>query len=472
MKTKIKYIIAVFIGLLILSCSKDDDAQPQTETPTPPPVAEADKAPVISAQTFTAKEDIKDDVVIGNIVATDPESKALTFVLIQNSNDLFELTATGELSLATDKKLDYETTTSYTLTVEVSDGKNKVNAEITITVENVAEPFITTWKTITANENITFQLDNTRTDYDYTIDWGDGTVETNQTTTKNHRYTTAGVYTISVSGKFPAIKIDDIRGADRLQTIEQWGDNEWESMEYAFSGCESMTYKATDIPNLSKVTNMNAMFSGCKTFNADLNNWDVSNVVNMQGVFSGASSFNGNISEWNVSNVASMRRMFALAASFNGDISKWDVSKVEDMSGMFQKAFLFNGDLSNWNVSKVVNMESMFREATAFNGDLSTWSVSKVTNMAFMFERATSYSKDISSWDVQGVANMYNMLNYTKISEADYDKLLTKWAALPNLQSNVSFGAQGLTFCNATSARSILVNDKGWTITGDIDCHR
>lgn len=401
------------------------------------------RPPVINAQTFTAKEDIKEDVVIGSMVATDPESEALTFTLTQNSNDLFELTDTGELSLVTDKKLDFETTTSHTLIVEVSDGKNKVNAEITITVENVAEPFVTTWKTTTNNETITFRIMDGFT-YDFTIDWGDGSIENNITTNKTHTYTSAGVYTVSVSGTFPAFLTGD---ALKLQTIEQWGDNVWETMVDAFRGCKNMTYNAIDVPNLSKVTDMTNMFSGCNKFNADLNNWDVSKVAKMGGMFLDASSFNGDISAWDVSKVTTMNGMFSVATSFRGNISQWDVSKVEKMGYMFNGATSFNGNISEWNVGEVDDMRYMFRDATSFNRDLSNWDVSKVRDMT-------------------------SMLNYTKISGADYDKILTKWAALPNLQAFVDFGAAGLKYCNAVSARNTLVNDKKWSITGDIGCPR
>ena len=454
------------------------------------------RPPVISAQTFTAKEDIKDDVVIGSIVATDPESGALTFTLTQNSNDLFELTDTGELSLVTDKKLDYETTSSYTITVEVSDGKNKVSADITITVENVAEPFITTWKTTMANETITFQQDKERNNYDYTIDWGDGTVENNsQITTKSHTYATAGTYTVSISGVFPMIKTTITSDAEKLQTIEQWGDNVWETMADAFRGCKNMTYNATDIPNLSKVTDMTNMFSGCSKFNANLNNWDVSKVTNMSGVFGRCIAFNSDLNNWDVSNVVNMSGMFESAIVFNGDISNWNVGKVSNMIAMFVRANAFNSDISGWNVSNVGNMRDMFYEARSFNRDISAWDVSKVIDMRYMFFKALSFNGNLSSWNVSGVTimrsmfrdansfegdlstwdvskvtDMANMLDNTKISGANYDKILTKWAALPNLRSFVDFGAAGLTYCDATSARSILVNSKGWTITGDVSC--
>ena len=417
---KLSVLAVLMIAILSIGCSKDDDTQPQTETPTAPPVAEADKAPVISAQTFTSKEDIKDDVVIGNIVATDPESKALTFVLIQNSNDLFELTATGELSLATDKKLDFETVTSHTLTIEVSDGKNKASADITITVENVVEPFITTWETTTANEKVTIKINNNFI-YDYTIDWGDGTIENNKTDSSNHDYKEAGVYTVSISGIFPAFRVlEDSK--KKIKTIEQWGDNKWEFFTGTFGGCENMTYNATDIPNLSMVTDMNSMFVG--------------------------------------------------ATSFNGDLSNWDVSNVTGMAYMFKNATSFNGDLSTWNVGNVTYMGFMFHNATSFNGDLSTWNVSNVTYMGYMFNGATSFNSDLSKWNVSKVTGMENMLDDTKISGADYDKLLTEWAALPNLQSNVTFGVEGLVYCDAVSARNTLINNKGWTIDGDKPCPR
>ncbi|WP_160170158.1 cadherin repeat domain-containing protein, partial [Aquimarina megaterium] len=120
---RVSVLAMLMMAVLSVGCSKDDDAQPQ-------PVI--NKAPVISAQTFTVAENIADDVVIGTVVATDPEQASITFELIQNSNDLFELTGAGEISLVAGKKLDFETNATYTITVEVSDGTHKASAAITI----------------------------------------------------------------------------------------------------------------------------------------------------------------------------------------------------------------------------------------------------------------------------------------------------------------------------------------------------
>jgi surface protein len=44
--------------------------------------------------------------------------------------------------------------------------------------------------------------------------------------------------------------------------------------------------------------------------------------------------FNQDISNWDVSNVTDMRRMFSGCFRFNQDIGGWDVSKVTDMQEM------------------------------------------------------------------------------------------------------------------------------------------
>ncbi len=393
-------LLTSIFTLFFTSCSSDDNTQPETN-----PSEQINEAPLLEAQTFTVAEDIADDVIIGTISATDAENDPLTITITQNDTDLFEVTEAGALSLAPGKGLDFEKTDSHQVTIQVSDGTNTTNAVITIIVENVGKPFVTTWTTTTANEEITFYI-NTNFIYDYTIDWGDGTIENNKTIAGKHVYATAGTYTVSISGMFPAfstISYDEfsteqknigISNASKLQTIEAWGDIEWKSMNFMFFGCVNMTYKAIDIPDLSMVSETVSMFGMCSKFNGNLSRWDVSNVTNMGG-------------------------MFADATSFNSDVKQWDVSKV-------------------------TNMIALFENATSFNGNLSAWNVSNVTNMT-------------------------GMLNNTKIPVLDYDDLLNAWAARPNLQLNVTLGAEGLLYCSSTRARNTLINDKGWTIIGDSD---
>ena len=293
-------------------------------------------------------------------------------------------------------------------------------------------PFVTTWQTISPNESITIPVGGAIGTY--TVDWGDGSTSDNVAGDQSHAYEGAGTYTVAVTGNFERIRLNgDLDNAPKLQSIEQWGDVRWTSMESAFSGASNMIYNATDVPNLSDVTNMSYMFYDSH-FNGDLSGWDVSSVTYMYGMFWDASfngdlsgwdvssvthmsemfrnsAFNGDISEWDVSGVTYMYAMFAGASSFNGDISEWDVSGVADMSGMFANTDSFNGDISEWDVSGVTRMHGMFANTDSFNSDISEWDVSGVTSMSKMFLYADSFNGDISEWDVSGVAGMYYMFS-------------------------------------------------------------
>ena len=75
----------------------------------------------------------------------------------------------------------------------------------------------------------------------------------------------------------------------------------------------------------------------------------------------------GEISNWDVSKVTNMNAMFQNATSFNQPLNNWNVSKVRGMEQMFDNASSFNQSLNNWNVSNVRRMYDMFEEATSFN---------------------------------------------------------------------------------------------------------
>jgi PKD repeat protein len=82
--------------------------------------------------------------------------------------------------------------------------------------------FETTWETTTANESVTIPT-NSAFDYDYTIDWGDGTIENNQMGDGTHAYSSAGTYTVKITGDFPAIYFNNGGDKTKIKTIERWG---------------------------------------------------------------------------------------------------------------------------------------------------------------------------------------------------------------------------------------------------------
>ncbi|WP_343488025.1 BspA family leucine-rich repeat surface protein [Allomuricauda sp. d1] len=264
-------------------------------------------------------------------------------------------------------------------------------------------------------------------DYNYSIDWGDNQFDNNVTGEITHTYLNPGVYTIAIIGDYPAhYYLTSNRDNQKLLSIDQWGTQQWQSMRQSFYYCTNMTYAATDVPDLSQVTNMSSMFGGASMFNGNINNWDVSNVTEMSGTFIAATDYNQPLDNWNVSNVTNMGLMFLAARSFDQPLDGWDVRSAVDMSRMFEQAEIFNQPLNSWDVSNVTNMEGMFERAEAFNQPLNNWDVSNVTNMIGMFDGFVTdmaFNQNLDSWNVGNVTNMAEMFRRC----VAFDQPLNSW---------------------------------------------
>jgi len=328
-------------------------------------------------------------------------------------------------------------------------------------VSKHGNPFITVWSTSSVDSNITIPIDNNYT-YNYTVDWGDGNIEKNITTSATHIYRLAGSHRVKIYGDFPAIRFNNSdwsnKNAKAIKNLIAWGDIKWKSMNSAFKGCYTLTLNTLDSPDLSNVTDMSSMFKYASSYsfgtdwwadnNWDISNWDVSNITNMSSMFQNIQlRFNHDISDWNVSNVTNMNSMFYSVEKFNQDISSWKVSNVKSMKNMFQSARSFNQDISSWDVSNVTNMFRMFRGTTDFNQDISNWDVSNVTDMNLMFYNAENFNQDIRNWDVSSVRDM-NFMFYGTFSFTNQD--LSDW--------NVSNVTEHDGFFEETSTANIEPN--------------
>lgn len=360
--------------------------------------------------------------------------------------------------------------------------------------------------------------------YNYDVDWNNDGVfdEFGITGNVSHDYGAIGIYTVAIRGTFPRIYFNSEGDNSKIISVDQWGDNPWTSMENAFFGCYNLVLNATDVPDLSlvtnidnmlngptqmieyeplnswdtgtvtsmrgtfennvdfdqdisnwntsNVTNMSYMFHNATNFKQDLNNWDVSNVTNMDSMFWFAGFFNSDISGWDVSNVVNMNHMFDNAFLFSQDIGNWDTSSVESMNFMFRSAISFNEDISNWNLSNVSDMTGMFFDASSFNQDINNWNTSSVTSMQNMFNNALAFDQNLGNWDISNVINMTDMFLNTNLSTVNYDNTLIGWNSQP-LQNGVTFHAGNSNYCNAETARDNIIALDNWTIIdGGLDC--
>lgn len=328
-------------------------------------------------------------------------------------------------------------------------------------------PFITKWKTdnpgTSPNNQIIIPTNSTLGGYNYTVDWGDGSI-TQETGNAQHTYMIPDTYTVKITGDFPAIAFNNQGDKEKILSIEQWGNNRWISMLSAFYGCVNLQGNFKDNPDLSNVIVATEMFRNASKFNSDISSWDVSNIFFMISMFNGASAFNQPIGNWNVSNVRDMSFMFKKATAFNQPIENWDVREVTNMYAMFESATNFNQPIGTWNVENVIEMNFMFNEASSFNQVISTWNVSNVTVMIQMFRLASLFDQDLGNWNIGSLTDATEMFLGITLSTPNYDSLLIGWNN-QNVKSSVNFNGGLSRYCLGDEARASLISNDGWTIT-------
>ncbi len=252
-----------------------------------------------------------------------------------------------------------------------------------------------------------------------------------------------------------------------LTNVTQWGSVPWSSMQFAFVGSKSLQISATDIPNLTGVTNMSSMFRGCTILNgpSNINDWNISAVTDIYYIFQGCSAFNQDIGNWNTTAVTDMSYMFLDASAFNQNIGNWDTSAVKVMRYMFGNASAFNQNIGNWNTAAVKDMFFMFGNASAFNQDISNWNTSAVTEMNFMLASTLAFNQNIGKWILNPNVTLQAMLNLSGMDCNNYSATLIGWAANNPTVTNRNLGALNRIYgTSAVAARTILVNNRGWII--------
>jgi surface protein len=313
---------------------------------------------------------------------------------------------------------------------------------------------------------------------DRTIDWGDGTVETQNGANPTHSYAVDGVYTVKMYGgtttRLGATSTTPNSGwTSTLIRVVQWGTTiGWRNFQDAFRGCTQNFGIPNVLPSISSgfsanVTNTVSMFQSATAFNQPIGNWNTAAVTAMTSMFNTARSFNQPIGNWNTSAVTSMSNMFSSTNAFNQPIGNWNTAAVTNMSGMFSGATVFNQPIGGWNTSSVTNMSSMFVNAALFNADIGSWNTSSVTNMGNMFTNSAAFNQPIGNWNTSSVTNMSNMfylatafnqpiaswntasvtnMSYMFVSASSFNQPIASWNT--SAVTNMSYMFQGATAFN------------------------
>jgi len=316
--------------------------------------------------------------------------------------------------------------------------------------------------------------------FPFTMDWGDGTVETITSSSQfvqvgrlSHTYDTdtypRPVIQIGKStdvGQVIDFRVTNAGSKLQLSDLKQFGQatfsnfNLYNAREMlvtakdnlkfsgsTLAGAFQFAFKAnpTTVNNwdISSASTASRLFYQTQTFNQDLNNWDTSSTRPGQSdpgilsltllTFTSAYKFNGDITNWFTTRSTSMNQMFSGCSAFNRDISTkyisaansptgsayvaWDTQNITTLHSAFFNARDFNQNISNWNTSKVTDMYTMLRGATSFNQDIST-------------KQVTVNGVTYTAWDVSKVTTMFGMLN-----QSGFNNTFDNWELSANLSS-------------------------------------
>ena len=365
-------------------------------------------------------------------------------------------------------------------------------------VPQQADVFVSVWNTqldgTTGFDQIRLPLESTG-NYDFVVDWGDGTQDTitdGGQAEITHTYADPGTYTVTITGQIEGWRFAGEGDAGKIVEIQRWGDLRFGNNGAYFHGAENLEITATELPELTGTTNFAQAFHGCASLDRVplMNHWDMSSVTDMREMFHHAEVFNEDISAWDVSSVGHMRQMFRNAAKFNQDIGDWDTSSVINMDQMLMSASSFNQDIGDWDVGSVTtmyrmfwavsefdhdigdwdtsslqNVNAMFYGASSFNRDIGDWDVSSVEDFAAMFSNAASFDQDLGNWEVTSATNLMEMFWNVALSTSNYDSLLNGWAEV-DVPENMNFHAGDSQYSSdAVDAREFLIEEKGWSIS-------
>ncbi|MBR6188889.1 MAG: BspA family leucine-rich repeat surface protein [Prevotella sp.] len=164
--------------------------------------------------------------------------------------------------------------------------------------------------------------------------------------------------------------------------------------------------------NTANVTNMNNMFSKCKSLRTlDLSTFVTSKVTNMSAMFYNCSALESlNLQNFDTTNVIDMSFMFANCSSLQSlEVSFFNTAKVTSMSSMFTNCSKLKSlELRNFNTSNVTKMGWMFYGCNSLT-DLyvSTFDTSKVTDVNCMFYDCENLTTiDVSGFNTSNATNM------------------------------------------------------------------
>ena len=176
--------------------------------------------------------------------------------------------------------------------------------------------------------------------YNFIIEWGDGTVEKCLTSSAlTHVYPAAGIYKIKIHGYgngrvFQRITFSSATDALKVIRVLSWGDIKWNNFSAMFGGCGNLI----EIPHdriYAAATLYTSMFFNCSSLNTELTSLDTTCASTLAGLYRGCTKFNQPVTVLNTKNVNATNSMFRDCPEFKQDVSHFDIQSLTNAATMF-----------------------------------------------------------------------------------------------------------------------------------------
>ena len=295
--------------------------------------------------------------------------------------------------------------------------------------------------------------------YDYDVDWGDGVVENiTVSDSQTHTYSTAGIYTIKISGRFERIYFNN--GGDKLKLIEtvNFGDVGWRFFAQAFNGCTNNVINPNCTGNFDLVTTAEVAW-GNNTSNDFFPAIDMPLCTNFRACWS-----NNNLTDFPLINMGSATNL--QSAWSNNNLDTFPAIDLPNATN-----FILTWDNNNLTDFPLINMGSATSmRSTWSNNNLDTFpaiDLPNATNMSGAAEGAWANNGVMSSFSCRNFFNVSiatRLFFGTTLPTSDYSDILVTQRA-NNVNTGISFHGGNSKYNPAGGvAREELVSIQSWSI--------
>ena len=190
--------------------------------------------------------------------------------------------------------------------------------------------------------------------YNYTVDWGDGFVNTGVTGNITHTYSTQGIKIIKITGVFPRFYFANSGDKLKLLSIINWGNITYSTVQnYAFWGCTNLTSIAYG-EWLNTITNGDAMFYACASLTT------LPSSITFASLTSGVNMFR------NCTSLTTLPSSITFASLTNG-YYMFDGSSITNMPSSITFASLTNGGAMFSSIINKSNYSQLLINIASYN---------------------------------------------------------------------------------------------------------